>query len=316
MLKALIIGGAGFVGGHLIKFLSSQGSLHIYATKLDRENIDVKEIDQRCIYNLDITDKKQVMEVIQQTMPDYIFHLAAQSSVSLSWKEPALTYNINVVGTINILEAVRLLNLDTRLLIIGSAEQYGAIKEEDLPIKEDIKIKPINPYAMSKASQEMIGRMYSEVFGINVIMVRAFNHIGPGQSSMFVISDFAKQIAEIEKGIREPIIQVGNLDVKRDFSDVRDIVRGYLHLVQNGVKGEIYNIGSGKSYAIRELLSYMAGISPKMIEVKLDPSKLRPMDIKELRADITKIREHTNWKPIIEIADTLNDIVNYWRKYI
>lgn len=315
-MKALVIGGAGFVGKHLIEFLCSQKGLEVYATKLLSENIEAIGINQEYIYNLDVTNKSQVLEVIQMVMPDYIFHLAAQSSVLLSWKEPTLTYNINVIGTINVLEVIRLLNLQTRILLIGSAEQYGAIREEDLPIKEELEIKPTNPYAVTKASQEMVAKMYVKAYGMSIIMVRAFNHIGPGQGSMFVISDFAKQIAEIDKGIREPIIFVGNLNAKRDFTDVRDIVRGYWMLVQKGKIGEVYNIGSGKSYEIRQILDMLICLSNNRINVIVDEKKLRPIDIGELRSDINKIRKDTEWQPEIELCKTLEDVIEYWRSIV
>ncbi len=312
-MKALIIGAAGFVGGHLINHLCSIGNLETFATKLKTEKINNECISKENIYDLDICDDVQTKTVIDIIRPDYIFHLAAQSSVSLSWKEPALTYNINVIGTINILEAIRKLELTTRILLIGSAEEYGKIERDELPINENAPIRPSNPYAVSKASQEAIARLYVQAYGMDIIMVRAFNHIGPGQSAVFAIPDFAKQIVDIENGRKEPVIYTGNLNAKRDFTDVRDIVEGYCKLMRKGIPGEIYNIGSGKSYSIKELLYKMIQISGKDIEVKNDPERLRPVDIPELKADITKIKTHTNWHHNITIDNSLEDILNYWR---
>lgn len=312
-MKALIIGAAGFVGGHLIDYLCLNESIETFVTKLYTEEINNACIKRENIFNLDICDSVQTKNVLEAVKPDYIFHLAAQSSVSLSWKEPALTYNINVLGTINILEALRVLNVKSRLLIIGSSEEYGRIEQCDLPINEYTSIKPINPYAASKASQEVVSKLYIQAYGLDIVMVRAFNHFGPGQSPVFVISDFAKQIAEIEKNTREPIIYTGNLEVKRDFTDVRDIVKGYYSLVRKGVAGEIYNIGSGKSHSIRELLYKMIRLSGRNIEIKNDPTKFRPVEIPEICADIGKIKLHIGWVPEIAIDTTLQDTLNFWR---
>lgn len=314
--KALIIGGAGFVGGHLIRFLCEQIKLDVYVTKLFNEKIEEEYIHAENIYNLDITNKEQVLCLLEEIKPDYIFHLAAQSSVFLSWKEPALTFNINVIGTIHVLEAVKSLGLNSKLLLIGSAEQYGQIKQEDLPISESLPVNPGNPYAVSKASQEMIASMYVKSYGMDIVMVRAFNHIGPGQSPVFVISDFAKQVAEIEKGLREPVIYVGNLEAKRDFTDVRDIIRGYWMLMEKGNRGEVYNIGSGKSFEIKDMLISLINLSLANISYEVDPAKFRPTDILDIRADISKIHSTTGWEPRYTLKQTLMDVLNFWRKCV
>jgi GDP-4-dehydro-6-deoxy-D-mannose reductase len=312
-MKVLIVGAAGFVGSHLIGYLSLKNNLDVYATKLYNEEISNSKLAPSNIINLDILNKEQVEKTLEMVKPDYIIHLAAQSSVSLSWKEPALTYNVNIVGTVNLLESIKKQQLNSRVLIVGSAEEYGVIEETDLPINESLEIKPINPYAVSKVAQELAAKVYVNAHNMDIVMVRAFNHIGSGQSPVFAISDFAKQIAEIEKGLREPVIFVGNLDVKRDFSDVRDIIRGYWMLLQSGIKGQIYNIGSGKSYLISELLNKLVEMSETTIQVKVDHNKFRPADIKELRADISKIRQHVSWEPQVDITTSLQDILSYWR---
>lgn len=316
MEKVLIIGGAGFVGGHLIQFLKSMKDLSVFATKLENEQIDSSLLDEQNIINLDIRIESEVNKTLTDIKPDYIIHLAAQSSVGISWKKPALTFDINVLGTINILEAVKNLENNPRVLLIGSAEQYGVINQKDIPIKEETKAHPENPYAISKATQEALAKMYVEKLGLDIVMVRAFNHIGPGQSPIFVISDFAKQVAEIEKGLREPVIRVGNLEVKRDFTDVRDIIRGYWLLLRKGKKGEIYNIGSGKSTEIKNMLIDLINLSSTDINYEVDKEKFRPADILDLRADISKIKNETGWKPEIDIKDSFKDILNYWRKTI
>jgi GDP-4-dehydro-6-deoxy-D-mannose reductase len=311
-MKVLVIGAAGFVGGHLINLLCSLPEVEAYATKLENENIESK-LPADNIINLDILDRNKVDLILGKLYPDYIIHLAAQSSVSFSWKAPALTYNINVIGAINVLEAVRKANICTRLLFIGSAEEYGNVKLEELPINESANIVPGNPYAISKVSQEMAALLYKDAYKMDIVLVRAFNHIGPGQSPTFALPGFAKQIAEIEKGIQKPVILTGNLDAKRDFTDVRDIVRGYWGLLQRGKSGEIYNIGSGRSFSIRNLLNRLIGMSSMKIEVQTDPDKLRPVDIPELRADISKIQSHIDWQPQIEMDKTLSDTLDYWR---
>lgn len=312
-MKILVIGAAGFVGGHLVEYLSLLPDIEVFASKLSTEKMENTRISDKNILNLDILNRVEVENIFKKICPDYIIHLAAQSSVSYSWKEPALTFNINLIGTINVLEAVRETGINARILLIGSAEEYGMVRPEELPIMESRNIDPSNPYAISKVSQEMAAGMYGNVYNIQIIMVRAFNHIGPGQSPVFALSDFAKQIAEIEKGIHEPAISVGNLEIKRDFTDVRDIVRGYWELVRNGVKGEIYNIGSGTSYSLKSLLDRMICMSSSKIDIQVNPNKFRPVDIPELRADISKIRDHVQWQPQINMDASLSDILDYWR---
>lgn len=311
-MKALIIGAAGFVGGHLINHLCSINNIEAFATKLKAEQLNNDCLNKENVFDLDICDSIQVKAVLNGIKPDYIFHLAAQSSVSLSWKEPALTYNINVIGTINILEAIRVLELAPRILVIGSAEEYGRVEPSDLPINENVPIRPSNPYAVSKASQEAVARLYLHAYNIDIVMVRAFNHIGPGQSTAFAIPDFAKQIVDIVNKRKEPVLYTGNLGVKRDFTDVRDIVEGYWKLVQKGRTGEVYNIGSGKSYNIKELVHMMIKLSGENIEVKTVPDKYRLVDIPELVADIRKIKSQILWEPMISIEQSIKDILFWW----
>lgn len=311
-MKVLIIGAAGFVGGHLIDLLSRQPDIEIYGSKLKTERL--AEVGSGIVaVDMDILCKDEVSVLIGSICPDYIIHLAALSSVSYSWKEPALTFDLNVIGTINLLEAVRKSQIHPRILLIGSAEEYGNVKPEDLPINENLNVDPQSPYAVSKVSQELVARMYANVYNMEIVMVRAFNHIGPGQSPTFAIPGFAEQIAKIEKGIKEPVISVGNLSVKRDFSDVRDIVKGYWDLVRYGKKGEVYNIGSGKSYSLQLIVDKLISMSSKKIRVEIDQNRFRPADIPELRADISKICEQINWRPEIDIDTTLSDILGYWR---
>ena len=308
MRRSLIIGAAGFVGGYLIKHLQTLGD-EVYATKLPSEKLEAD-----ChISNLDILDADSTVALISEIKPDRIFHLAAQSSVAVSWKKPALTAQINVVGAINLLEAVRDSGCDPVILLIGSSEEYGSVNTPDGVISEEQQLNPNNIYAATKAAQNRVGWIYHNAYGMKVISVRAFNHFGPGQLPQFVISDFCKQTAEIEGGLHEPVIRVGNLSAKRDFTDVRDIVCAYGALAEKGRYGETYNVGSGHAAEIRSILDIILSLSSADISVEIDKSRFRPVDVPVVQADIRKINADTGWKPEIDINDTIEDTLNYWR---
>lgn len=311
-LKALIIGGAGFVGNYLIQHLKDDLKWDVYVTKMGNDTLDKQGTE---IYNLDILNKLQIIEVLDKIKPDCIIHLAAQSSVSLSWKNPALTIDVNIKGSVNLLDAVREVGLQPRILLIGSGEEYGRIKPEETPIVEDNVVRPGNIYAATKACQNMIGQIYAEAYDMDIMMVRAFNHIGPNQAPMFVVADFCKQVAEIEKGEKEPIIYTGNLEVKRDFTDVRDVVRAYGLLLQKGKKGEVYNVGSGKAVSIKSILDKILSFATVPIKAETDPAKLRPVDIPIIEADITKIEQSTEWQPEISLEKTLIETLDFWRNH-
>ena len=308
-MKTLIIGGAGFVGGYLIRELSAAGA-EVHATCLPFENIK-----ESCTsHNLDILDKEAVCEVLEQVQPDVIYHLAAQSSVSLSWKKPQMTAEINVVGTINVLEAVRSASKqDMRIILIGSGEEYGFIRKDACPLTEDEPLRPGNIYAATKACQGMLGEIYSRAYKMDVVMVRAFNHSGPEQLPVFVISDFCRQIAEIEAGRKSPEITVGNLSAKRDFTDVRDVVRAYRLLGTKGVSGRTYNIGRGKAVEISYILQTALAASGMKIEVRQAPAKMRASDIPLIEPDVSLIRQDTGWTAEISMEQTIEDTLNYWR---
>lgn len=310
-IKALVIGATGFVGSYLIEEIKSSLLCDIIATNLEREMIYQNNI---ILKKLDILDYNSVFSLINENKPEYIFHLAAQSSVSLAWKKPELTADININGSLNILEAVKNINYNPKILMIGSGEEYGYI--EKVPIVEETPLKPGNIYAVTKACQNMISKVYCKAYDMKVIMVRSFNHIGPNQSSTFVISDFCKQVAEIEKGVRSPILKVGNLNAKRDFLDVRDVVRAYTKLIQFGKSGETYNVGRGQSIKISEVLNIILKNSNKEINVEIDKNKLRPLDVPIIEPSINKIYTATGWKPEISLEESIKDILTYWRKNI
>lgn len=305
-MKVLIIGAGGFAGGYLIKELKNSG-YEVHATHLPSENISTG-----CFrYVLDVLNRNDVKKLINEIKPDIIYHLAAQSSVAVSWKKPQLTAEINIIGSINVMEA---LPDNTRLILIGSGEEYGFIRENACPIKETESLNPANIYAVSKVCAGMIGRIYHRAYNKDIIIVRAFNHSGAGQAETFVISDFCKQIAEIEKGMKSPEICTGNLSAKRDFTDVRDIARAYRLLGEKGVSGKTYNVGRGKAVSIEYILNTAMGMSEVPITHRLDPERLRASDIPVIEPDISEIFRDTGWKAEIPIEQTVSDTLEYWRE--
>jgi GDP-4-dehydro-6-deoxy-D-mannose reductase len=307
-MKALIIGAAGFVGGHLITHLKTLG-WEVYATRLPHE--EIKENIPN--YELDILNQASISSLLEQIRPDYLFHLAAQSSVALSWEKPALTADINIKGAVYLLEALRGLQNPPKVLLIGSGEEYGYILPEELPIKEDTLLRPGNIYACTKAAQNLLGQVYARAYKMNIIMVRAFNHTGPGQLDSFAVSHFCKQIAEIEADLCPPVIKVGNLSTRRDFTDVRDIVRAYSSLIQKGRAGEVYNVGSGKSMTMREVLDMALSMAKTQITVEQDSALMRVSDTPIIQADISRLTQETGWKPEIPLQTTIADMLDDWR---
>ena len=308
-MKALIIGAAGFAGGYLIRELVSAG-WEVHASCLANE-----EIKEDCtVHALDIMDKGQILSVVNSVMPDVIYHLAAQSSVAVSWKKPQLTAEVNVIGTINVLEALREAEKkDIRIVLTGSGEEYGYIREGACPLSEDEVLRPGNIYAATKACQGMIGEIYARAYKMDIVMVRAFNHSGPEQADIFVISNFCKQAAEIEIGLKEPVIHVGNLEAMRDFTDVRDVVRAYRLLGEKGKSGQTYNVGRGKAVKISRILEMILEMAEMNIEVRSDPDRMRASDIPIIEPDVSKIYADTGWKAEISMEQTIRDTLNSWR---
>lgn len=307
-MKALITGINGFVGEYLAGYLQSR-NIEVCGTYF-KENIQNTGFQ---IFKMDVTQKSQVSEVLALVKPDCIFHLAAQSSAAVSWKEPQMTMEVNVGGTINILESLRELKLNPRILLVGSSEEYGFVRPDELPVNETQPYRPANPYAVSKVAQDMLGEIYSKAYGMDIVRARPFNHIGPRQNPTFAAPDFARRIALIEKGKLEPVLSVGNLEAERDFTDVRDVVKAYYDLLQKGEKGRVYNIGSGKSYKIRYILDVLLSLSGVNVQIKQDPARMRPSDVPVLRCDNTRLVKLTSWHPTYNIEDTLKDVLNYWR---
>ena len=311
--KVLITGADGFVGRHLASFLADKEGAEVLGLDLDQPKF-VQPWD-RCDYGLcDVQDRDKVFSYIEGFSPDYVFHMAAQSSVRYSWEEPQLTYDIALKGQANVLDALRAVELDAVVHIACSAEEYGRVKEEDLPIKEDHPLRPASPYALSKVMQDYHAVFCHQAYGTRVIRTRAFNMTGPGQAPQFVVSDFARQIAEIEAGEREAVIRVGNLEARRDFADVRDLVGAYWLLVRNGVPGEVYNVCSGCDHSIREILDMLLTFSKVPIRVEVDPTRMRKADIPVLRGDNSKMTEVVDWAPVCALGKTLEDVLDWWRE--
>ena len=307
-MKTLIIGGGGFVGHHLTAHLAKQNR-QVYATHLPGETVN----GQATTYELDILNPTACKQALENLQPREIYHLAAQSSAAVSWKMPLQTMDVNVKGTINILESMRGLSHSPRILLVGSGEEYGAVRPEELPISEDLAPNPANVYAITKATQTMLGKLYASAYGLDIVMTRSFNHIGPGQSDTFAVPSFCKQIAEIESGRAAPTIKVGNLSAKRDFTDVRDVVRAYSLLLEKGKSGEVYNVGSGTATSLQDILDNLLSLTPVHIDVKQDPDRMRPVDVPIIVADISKLKHATGWAPKYTITATLKDIIEYWR---
>lgn len=317
-MKVLITGITGFVGSHLAEHCLARGDVEVVGTyrwRSRRENIaHIKDVD---LVEADLLDAASVHRALDRVRPDWIFHLAAQSFVPTSWTAPAATIGVNVVGQVNLFEAMLALGLTgTRFLVVGSSEEYGLVQPHETPITEDNPLRPLSPYGVSKVAQDLLGWQYFRSYGIPAVRTRAFNHGGPRRGEVLLPSDWAKQIAEIENGLREPVVAVGNLDAVRDFTDVRDIVRAYWLALDKGEPGEVYNIGSGNSPTVRELLDRLLGMTDAAIEVRQVPEKMRPSDVEILISDCTRFRERTGWAPQVPLDTMLRDTLDYWRERV
>lgn len=265
---------------------------------------------------LDVTDATSVDEVVADFGPERTFHLAAQSSVALSWRDPDSTYRVNVSGTHHVLDALRRHSPRCRVLLPCTSDEYGIVAPEDCPIEESQALRPVSPYGASKVAQEWVGRMFVDTFGLHVVITRAFMHIGPGQPESFATADWARQIALIEAGVRDPVVSVGNLDVWREFGDVRDVVRAYRAVLEAAAPAEIYNVATGDARRLREVLQILTGLARADVQVQVDASKLRPADLPVLEGSAARLEELTGWKPEHRLEDTLEEVLGYWRKRV
>lgn len=317
MKKILITGIGGFVGKHLTRYLLSEQKYEIigtYRTNPFQGEDGTKNIPS---YQVDLLNEQDVLHLFEQVKPDYCIHLAASAPVGESFSNPQKTLMNNIVGQLHIHMALQKLALhDTRLVIITSGEMYGMVRPDDLPVNENTPFRPLSPYAVSKIAQDYLAYQQYLTNKHDIVRLRPYNHIGPGQKTGFVVADFAKQIAQIEKGMKEPIITVGNLDAKRDFTDVRDVARAYYLALEKGIAGEAYNIGSGKSVRVGELLEKLISYAEKPVEIKIDQTLFRPIEVPEIVCDTTKFSELTGWKPEIALETTLKETLDYWREIV
>jgi len=268
------------------------------------------------VIDCELQDASAVRGVIRAVQPDRIFHLAAQSFVPTSWTAPAATLSNNIVAQVNLFEAIREAKLDPVVHIAGSSEEYGLVYPDEAPIKESNPLRPLSPYAVSKVGQEMLAIQYFRSYGMKTIVTRGFNHTGPRRGQVFVTSSFAKQIAQIEAGFQDPVLNTGDLDSMRDWTDTRDMVRAYWLAAERGEPGEVYNTGSGKCMRIGEMLDILLSHTTANISVEQDPARMRPSDVRLLWANVDKFKAATNWEPVIPFEQTMADLLGYWRERV
>lgn len=314
MVKYLITGANGFCGRHLADVLVGRSN-SVYGISRSIPDDLVAKHPAVTYEQCNLIDHTSVYNMLKKIEPDCIFHLAAESSVASSWRSPVNIMNNNVLSQINIFEAVRELELSTRIIVACSSEEYGLINKSDLPVNEKCCFNPLSTYAVSKVSQDMLAYQYYKSYDMDIIRVRSFNLTGPGRPPTYALSSFAYQIAKIEKKMSKNIISAGNLDVKRDYTDVRDAVNGYYELALKAKSGTVYNLCSGKAYNLRELLNVLISFSTTNVNVEKDISKFRPSDLSIMFGDNTKIKTEIGWIPKIDIQTTLSDLLEYWRNY-
>lgn len=325
-MRVLITGIAGFAGSHLANYLlngiqNEQHNFDVAALQvhgiIHRHEHRIHHLrDRLTLHRGDLRNALWVSELIQSVQPNMLLHLAAWSDVGGSWQQPWTTYELNIQCQLHLLEALRRWQPTCRTLIVTSNEVYGLIQPGDLPIDEETPFRPNNPYGVSKIAQDAMALQYWNSHQLPTVRARSFNHIGPGQADDFVASAFARQIAEIETGLRAPMVQVGNLEAERDFTDVRDVVRAYWLLMHRGEAGAVYNVGSGHSYSVQYVLDTLLALSPARVEIQIDPHRLRPSDVPISLCDNRQLVAATGWQPRWQLIDTLRDLLNYWRNNV
>jgi GDP-4-dehydro-6-deoxy-D-mannose reductase len=318
-MRALITGITGFAGSHLADYLLTLKDVHVFGiTRWRSRTENIEHLQGRInLLECDLRDAFSIRDVMRKTRPDRVYHLAAQSYVPMSWVAPSETLTTNLIGEVNVFEALRQeAMLETRIQLACSSEEYGLVLPDEVPIKETNPLRPLSPYGVSKVAQDFLGYQYHMSYGMFIVRTRGFNHTGPRRGEVFVTSNFAKQIAEIEKGKKEPVIYVGNLDAVRDFTDVRDTVRGYYLGLEKGESGEVYNVCTGRGYRVREMLDILLSLSKVRITTKQDEKRMRPSDVELLVGDRTKFEKQTGWKPAIPFEKTMEDLLHYWRERV
>jgi len=313
-VRLLLTGAGGFVGGHLVDFLHAEHpEVEIHGVVLPHGGVSWRAASGARVVEADLTEPAAAAAVVEEVQPEGILHLAGQSSVHLSWLDPAGTLRTNVLGIVHLLDAVRRQGLRPPVVVVGSAEEYGPVGPEEMPIREQTPLRPASPYAVSKVAQGALALLYGPAGGLKVVLTRTFHHTGPGRGEAFAESSFARQIAEIEAGRRPPVLKVGNLEAVRDFADVRDVVQAYWTLLEKGEGGTAYNVCSGRGRRIRDLLDIILAASGARVEVRVDPDRLRPSDVPAQVGDPARLRAATGWEPRIPLERTLQDLLDDWR---
>ena len=301
-MKVLITGCKGFVGSHLCTEFETNGY----------EVVKCDIVEETDIISLNILDQPQIQRVLNDFRPDFLINMAGQANVGLSWERPQFTMELNTIGFINIMEAVKAVDRKIRVIAIGSSDEYGSLKEIGTNVREDVLVKPITPYAISKLTQELFAQLYVNIYGMDVCMTRLFNLGGAGQTRGYMISDFSAGIAEVESGYKS-FIAVGNLNSARDFTHVKDACRAVRFIVEKGRTGEIYNICSGLTYTAQEILNKLLNMAKIRIPIQVDPLKMRPSDTPVICGNHDKLTAHTGWHPEIGLDEILKDALCYWR---
>lgn len=320
MKKVLITGITGFAGSHLMDYLLQNTDYEIYGLK--RVNSRLRNIshalDKITLLDGDLLDENSLIHILKKVMPDQIYHLGALSWVTPSWTMPAVYMQTNAIGTIHLLEAMRVTGCKARVLTSATPEEFGDVPPELLPITEETRIKPINPYAASKVAQDMICITYHASYQMDIVRTRAFNHEGPRRDIHGAIASFAYQIAKIERKMQEPIIKVGNLAATRNFTDVRDTVRAYYLAMEKGISGELYLIGTEQIHTMKEVLAMLMQLSPMAdkIQIEIDPERVRPTELMTFIGNYSKFQLATGWKPEYPLKETLQSVLDYWRYFI
>ncbi|MBS3909164.1 MAG: GDP-mannose 4,6-dehydratase [Actinobacteria bacterium] len=318
-MRILVTGITGFVGGHLIECLHAIPNVEIYGSAFGAtpEYFDQLNTNSNVtVIGCDLTKSDAAKRLVEIAKPDLVFHLAGIASIADTLENAEYVITNNIIGQLNLLDALKSISPKAKVLIISSGEVYGSASEDELPLSEKSDLRPNNPYSVSKLGQEFLGYQFYAAYNIPVVFARPFNHTGPRQHGNFVVPSFAKQIAEIEAGLRKPIMRVGNLQAKRDFLDVRDVVKAYWLTLNKGIPGQRYNVASGKMQSIAQILNLLLRHSKASIEVRIDPKLVRGIDTPCLLGDAGKLRELTGWQPEIPLDKTLADTLDYWRHFI
>lgn len=320
MKKVLITGITGFAGSHLMDYILENTDYEVYGIK--RMNSNLRNIyhamERITLLDADLLDESSLISVLKKIHPDQIYHLGALSWVTPSWDMPAVYMQTNAIGTINLFEAMRVTGCRARVLTSATPEEFGDVPAEMIPITEETRIKPINPYAASKAAQDMVCITYHASYNMDIVRTRAFNHEGPRRYVHGAIASFAYQIARIERNLQKPVIQVGNLSATRNFTDVRDTVRAYFLAMEKGASGELYIIGTDQIYTMKQVLDMLISHSTMLDEIKIevDPARVRPTELMTFIGDYTKFKKETGWERQYELDETLVTVLNYWRTFI